>query len=128
MNGLLAVAESALANRLVSQDAPLTGRSTVMGALSALTGGTLLIGLGFLIYASHLWFSIHYSPDIAAMATGMVCVGLSLLFTIVMAGLVYYRQYRLRMARQEIKDLGLLLLEETGNEVSEVIKEIPIGP
>ncbi len=72
--------------------ATMTDRSSVGHGLVVASSLFALAGLGFMIFAAHLWLARHYQPDLAAAITGAIALGVSLLIALIAAAIVYFRR------------------------------------
>lgn len=125
MTPLFAIAENLLIDRLVSNDAPLTGKSKAGIGLTFFAGFMLLTACGFFIYAAYLWMSSRFEPEIAASIAGGFTLMLSALCALGAYAIVQYKRYRLSKLKSEITDTMYSALDLAETELAEPIKNNP---
>jgi len=125
MGALLATAESLVIDRLLSSDAPMTGKSKAGFGLFAFAGLMLLVAVGFFLYAAFLWLDGNYAPEVAAMLAGALTAGVALICGLIAYGVLLYKRHRIRKMRQEIAGTVQTALELADEELSQPVRENP---
>jgi uncharacterized membrane-anchored protein len=125
MSAALQLIQGLVIDQLFKAPAPQNGFEKAKTCLSVLSVCFMVAGLVFLIYAAHVWLSAHYSRDIAAAITGLLCVA----FSAVLAGIVFailcYRKARIKAIQRHIPDTIKSLLSTLETELTSPIRENP---
>ncbi|HRC26924.1 MAG TPA: hypothetical protein PKX87_05785 [Alphaproteobacteria bacterium] len=125
MAGLATAAQYAVVDRLLKGYLPLTGRSKVVEALIGVTAALLVLGLGFMIYAAHLWVSRTYTPEMAALVTGGLLLALAALCVAGMYLLVQYTRRRVIRVKDDITQSLTEIMGIAGDELAEPVRDNP---
>jgi len=125
MAGLMALAERMVINSLLSDDFPSTKSNGIGQGIIALFSTFMLIGIGFMMYGAHIWFSKNFAPEIAAALTGVV----SMLVAGLIAGITYaFVQYRIRKFRHMKRTVVQKLqaqLSSFDDEFGDIVRQNP---
>lgn len=115
MSALISAIEVAVIDRLLNNKPPSTTGLKWIGALCIVSFTLMILGMVFIIYAGHIWLSNQYSPEVAAMVTGGLCIVLALLVLLGIYGYVSYKRNRVRKYKDDVTELvtsGAALLGE----------------
>ena len=94
-----------------------------MIALSCLS---LLLSVGFMIYAAHLHFISHYAVETAFFYTGLCLFGLFLIFLLCSIAVRYYRLYKIKQIKDQASAAIVEYSQKAEQEVSKVADEKPV--
>lgn len=125
MSTLITTLENVLIDRVLSKDAPFTGKSKAGLGLFTLALAFLLIALAFFIYAAYLWMSKNYPPEVAATLMGGLILSLAAISGIVAYAILSYKRLRMKKLKNEIIETMQSAIELADEEISEPIKENP---
>ena len=101
MRAFMLIAEQFLVDRLLSNGAPLSGKSKAGFGLMAFSGLFLIVGVLFMLYAAFIYLDATYSKDMAAFIMGGILMGLAGLTALVSYGVLRYKQRKIRQFKQE---------------------------
>ncbi len=125
MRGYMKVAEQLLISRIMSNGFPLSGKSKTGFSLMALSGLMLAVALGFFVYAAHLWFAKTYEPEVAALFTAAIALGLSVISLISSYFVLQYRKFKMRRMKDEITSKIQSTIDVANDEFGDVIQDNP---
>lgn len=125
MRALMLIAEQFLVNRVLSNGAPLTGKSKAGFGLMAISGLFLIIGVLFILYAAFLWLNMNYPREIAAMMMGGILMILSLIVAGISYGILRYKQRKIRQFKQETVETVEQVLNHINHELSAPVQQNP---
>ncbi len=120
MMDIALAAEQALADRLSSRLAKISQKNEISYDIAIVAGLVAVVGLGFLVYAAHIWLRNHYQADAAAALTGLMALGIACLLALFALIIMHYRQKTLRKLKHEIQD--------SLHDVIEFLNEISANP
>lgn len=122
---MVTAAQFAVVDRLLKGYLPLTGRSKVVEALIGVTAALLLLGLGFMIYAAHLWVSKNHSEEMAALVTGGLLMALAAFSIGGMSFLVSYTRRRVARVKDDITRSLTQIMDIAADELAEPVRDNP---
>ncbi|MGB0720358.1 MAG: phage holin family protein [Bdellovibrionales bacterium] len=125
MGGALAIIESMMVNRLLSNDPPLSGKSKAGLGLFTVAGLLLAVAMGFFIVAAYLWLQNNYPPDAAAAIAGLLTLMTALICAGVAYGVLQYKRHRLQKFKDEMIDTMQNALDFAEEELSQPIRDNP---
>lgn len=99
---LATMLELAVVDKLIRGDIPLEGTPKPGPGFIALSSFLVCLGLGFFIYAAHLWMQPRYSPEMAALLTAALSLWLAVMVLAVAYIGMGYRRKRLKMLGNSI--------------------------
>ena len=114
-----------LADRIFRVSSPSRERQALGNILTLAALVFSLAGLGFLVFAAHLWLSRHYQPDIAAAATGLVSLLVSLFLAFLAILSFYARRSMLRAIRAETQHLAQEVMELIEGFIADPVRSHP---
>jgi hypothetical protein len=119
------IAEQLVADKIIGASAALTGRNEAGRALAAASGFFGIVGLGFFLYAAHLWLADRYSPEMVAALTGALFVGAGLAIALVAYGIVSYKRSVIRRMQADIRHMIAEALECVDEFLTEPVNDNP---
>lgn len=117
--------ERLVTDKIVQATSGVTGRPTASHAFVVAACAFAFVGVGFLIYAAHIWLMNHYAPDLAALLTGSIIMGIALCSLLISAGIVYFRKSVIKKIRHEAKDSIDEILEIVDSFLADPVRENP---
>lgn len=125
MAGALQLIERVVIDRLFSAVVPLSGIQKMGQFFSALSIAFLVAGLVFLLYGAHTWLSLHYGQGIAAIATGIMSLALSVIIAGILFAIIHQQKIRAKKLRKEVTDKIQSSLSTLEHELSDPVREHP---
>ena len=127
MDQFLKIAERVLVDRLISKHSPVTHKSKVGIFIFALAGVLFLIGLGMMLYASYVWFTMTYTPLIASMMLSAMLIATSILLCVCVCAVTAYQRRKIIQMRSDItSDISAVInLFEDEFDISQPLKNNP---
>lgn len=122
---LVRAAERFVLDQALRNMMPVAGRSVVEEWLMVLAGILVFVASGLLVWSAYLWFTQNYPPEMAAAATGLIALGLALVFFLSALGIWYVKYLRMKKLQMQIADILHLALERLSNEISEPVQDNP---
>lgn len=117
--------ERIMIDKLFGALVPLSGVEKIGQFFCALSIFLMVAGLVFLIYGAHIWLSIHYSKDMAAIITGIISLALSVIIASILFVVIHYHKIRIKKLHKKIEDKIQSSLLNLENELSEPIRNNP---
>ncbi len=93
--------------------------------LQALSVIFLCLGLGFIIYGSHLWLVNKYTPEATAGITGILIIICALIIAISAYWISLYRQLKMKKMRRTLLEKFKSSLSSLDDELGGPIRENP---
>jgi membrane-bound ClpP family serine protease len=127
MAALMRIAESLIADKLLTTTAALQGNHRIIQYLSVVVGLFGLAGLIFLVYGAHLWLASYYRADSVAMITGLISLFVSLLFACAIFCIMRKKATVLKSIRADIADALQQTMNAADKYVAEPVQEHPVA-
>lgn len=119
------ILERLITDRIMQATLAMTGRNRAGHGLVVASSLFALAGLGFLVFASHLWLTQHYAPDVAAFLTGLILIFVAALIAALAFSIFYFWQSDVRKVRKEIKKSIHEALEILDDFVADPVRQNP---
>ena len=119
-------AQRLIADKLIGGEELFWTQANKLGIGFAILAGLLaFLGLGFLIFAFHLWLQAHYNPETSAALMGTIVLVLAFLFAVFTFAILQARRNRLQKLHREIKDTIHATFEALDEELTDPVGENP---
>lgn len=125
MFGTSQLLETIITHSLSNQRKRFSASAIAGQSVIALSVFFAFLGMGFLIYATHLWLVNNYSPLAAAYYTGAISLGLAFLIGCIAFLGMKYRQTRIKKIRYEILDALRNATTQLDDEFGDSIRKNP---
>lgn len=125
MRALLAVAEHALVDRLIGAGMATAKRSQPIGFMAALSSVLLVLGLFLAIFGTHLWLLKIYTPEVAVLLTGALCLALSALSALAILVILQYGRSQIKQVKQDIEETISEVIDSAQAEISGPVRDNP---
>ena len=103
---------------VASQDKASHGLVMAAGAFSA-------VGLGFMLYAAHLWLQDNFRPDQAAALTGLVAMSIGLVIALSYLALMHYKRSVVKTIQHDIRETVQEAVESFDDLLREPVQKKP---
>lgn len=114
-----------IADNLLAQRKRMNANIIVGRGIIALSFSFFILGSGFCIYASYLWFSTKYSYLLAVYYTGAISLFIAFLIGIIVLIGMIYRQRRIKKIHDDILGKVQEITNYFDNEFGASIRENP---
>lgn len=125
MHALLHIAEHMLLERFLRENTPISAYDKVGTGLLILSGLLSILGVGLLVYASHIYFMKNFAEEVALALTGAVTVGMAIFFALAVLLHKVYKMKKLQRVKDTIMDSIWEAIDDLEQEISEPVKEHP---
>ncbi|TVQ81924.1 MAG: hypothetical protein EA357_11405 [Micavibrio sp.] len=125
MRESLRLIEQELITKLLSGQTPLNTFKKGEQIFLALCIFFVAVGAVFLIYATYLWSSGHYSAEMAAALTGAFSLICALVVAIAIYGIIAYRRIRIMRMQRSLFEKVKVSLAAFEDEYGAPIREYP---
>jgi hypothetical protein len=125
MPKLLAIAETLLLDRVLSQGWPVSNKSKAGFALILLSALLGAVATGLLIVALHAWLGTQFTPDLAALITAGVVFALSIIAALTAAGIMHKRTLHMQSMKNDLKGNLQTILASFDDELGDHVRENP---
>ena len=127
MEQLLKIGEQVLVDRLINKHSPVTHKSKIGLFAFGLAGILFLMGIGVLLYACYVWFTMAYTPIIASMLLSALLIAASVLLCMIMVAVSAYQRRKVIQMRNDItSDISAALhMFEEEIDISQALKDNP---
>lgn len=125
MHALLHIAEHVLLERFVRDNTPISVYDKVGAGLLILSGLLSILGVGLLVYASHIYFMKNFETEVALALTGATTLGLAIVFALSVLLHKVYKMKKIQRVKDDIMDTIWETIESLEEEISEPIREHP---
>lgn len=125
MSLLFTVAEEVLVNRVLSNKAPVTGRSKLGLIIIILTTLFVLAGLGFALYSATVWLNTVFSAHLASLIMAGALFTLALFSSALFLIYSRYKQSKVKEARQDMAETIEMGINLINKELSEPVSNNP---
>ncbi len=125
MSDAFQLIERVFMDKLVGAPSPFSGLQNLKKFLCVLSLSFLIFALILLIYGAHIWLSVRYSEDMAAILTGTISLALSMSIASIFLAVLYYQKTHFRKLHEEISDKIKSSLSTLENELGDPIRENP---
>lgn len=125
ISSIATVLELAVIDKVLRGETPLSTKSRSEQNFAALSGFLACIGLGFLIYAAHLWLLPRYTPETAAALTAALAFFLAFVVMVGAYTCMALKRSHLSKFRQNITKNIESALEMLDDDLGNTIRENP---
>jgi len=125
MHALIGIAEQMIIDRLVSGHAPLTGRSKAVMALYGFAGFLLALAFGYAVYAFNLSMTGIYTPELAALMTAGLCLGLAILAVLSAILVTMLRRRKAAQFKRDAFEMAENLIAYVDEELKQPVNDNP---
>ncbi|MGQ0527375.1 MAG: phage holin family protein [Alphaproteobacteria bacterium] len=125
MSSFVGILQGIALDKLLKTEPPFFSKVKIGLGLIALSGFFILCGLGFIVFAAHLWFRTQFTPEISYALTGLIFIGFGLIGCWVTYALAQYHKRIFRKFKNDITETIESLFELLDEELKEPISENP---
>ncbi len=125
MAHLALIAERLIADKVLQAYTTVAGNDKAGHGLVMAAGLFSAIGLGFILYAAHLWLGAHYRPDQAAALTGLVAMAIGLLIALSYMIILRYKRGVIKKIQHDISNSVHEAMESINELLSEPVHNHP---
>lgn len=125
MAHLAFLAERLITDKILQAYTSVSSNDIVSNYLVKASGLFAVVGLGFLVFAAHLWLVDHYRPDYAAALTGLVAMGMGLLIALTALAILRYKQSAIKKIQNDISRSVKETIASLDDFLSEPVKKNP---
>jgi lysylphosphatidylglycerol synthetase-like protein (DUF2156 family) len=124
MSDLATLAQRLVVDRVFNAAPSRPGPNLAVMVFVVLIGSLIVLGLGFLVFATHLWLQDHYQPDVAAALTGLfiLCMAVSCLCAYIT---IRVRHSHMQKLQNEMKETLQAALSFCDEELADMVSENP---
>lgn len=125
MSGIAFVAEQLIIDKISSIFAKPSQTSSLCKAFTFAAGFLSLIGVLFLIFASHLWLQDHYRTDVAAALTGLISLFIASIIIAASLIILHLRKTALQKLRHDIHEVLTEIINGLNDFIEDPVRANP---
>lgn len=119
------IVERLVTDKVLQASSAMTGRSPASHGLAVAAALFAVAGLGFMVFAAHLWLNRHYQPDLAAALTGLIALGVAFLIALLAAVIFYLRRSTVRKLQAQARKSVQEVFEVVDDFLADPVRDHP---